>query len=165
MTLRLKQTNKTRLKCYTLIGVLWHAAIIRSISLTRRSPAYKRVPQFHISSMGRIGTIVIVRARARAPAHIGASFQFDEEGIDLGRFQQDQSYFASDRVPLRERPVLVHSLDLHRKALNGRHGGRGGPTVQKRSDEIASFSFCFGSHIGTSRKRCHKTNENAIRDT
>lgn len=60
-------------------------------------------------------------ARLGAPTHGRVPFTFDEEGIDGGLLQQDQSYVASDPVPFRESPVIVHFLAGHREAVNGRH--------------------------------------------
>lgn len=74
-------------------------------------------------------------ARLPGPAHIGVSFHFDEEGVDLRLFQQRQSYFASDGVPLRERPVIVNFLAGHREALNGRHC-RAGSTADVFTETI-----------------------------
>lgn len=83
--------------------------------------------------MCRICTTSITRLLG--PAHNSVSFHFDEEGIDLSLFQQGQSYFASDGVPLRERPVIVNFLADHREALNGRHC-RAGSTADVFTETI-----------------------------
>lgn len=126
-----------------MTGLLWHgwtaihAPIAGSVSPTGRLLVYYWVPQFKISSMCRICTSVL--ARLLAPAHIGVSFKFDEEGVDRSLFQQDQSYFASDCVQLRERPVIVHFLDGHREALNRRHCRSGSTAdVFTRNDQMIS---------------------------
>lgn len=102
---------------------------------------------------------ICIRAIARllGPTHTGVPFAFDEEGLDCRVFQQDQGYFASDRVPFREYPVIVHFLAGHREALNRRHY-RAGSTTPVLTETFRKyytnfFFFLPKNDNGTNRKR------------
>lgn len=101
--------------------------------------------------MCRICTRAI--ARLLAPTYIGVPFALDEKGIDGGLFHQDQSYFPSDRVPFRERPVIVDFLAGHREALNRRHCGADSAT-DAFTETARRLNFLSpGCDNGRNRKR------------
>lgn len=127
-----------------------------SRSPTRSLLVYYRVPQFEISSMCSICIRAVTRLRG--PTHIGVPLTFDEEGTDNDLFQQDQGYFAPDRIPFREHPVIVHFLAGHREALNRRHRRAGSASdlfrhLQIISHKLSSLSGTITEQTGNCRKR------------
>lgn len=65
----------------------------------------------------RVGAI----AALLRPPDVGVSFGFHEQALDRGLLQQGQRHLSGERVPLRERLVLVERVVRHGQALDAGH--------------------------------------------